>query len=179
MIDVAAAKAWIKKETDDEDALIGGLVAAAVATIEAQTGKFMSAKAFSQALTGFPCGYPYEVRLIKGPVTAIDAVEYDPSDGTAAVEVGDFRLVEGVNARLLPAYGATWPATLDGSGTVRISGTAGYGDGEAPELDQAALMLLAHWYQNREAVSVGATVVAELPMAVEMLIRPYRPSGLA
>jgi uncharacterized phiE125 gp8 family phage protein len=62
---------------------------------------------------------------------------------------------------------------------VRISGTAGYADGEAPDLDQAALMLVAHWYQNREAVSVGNTLAVELPLGVEMLVRPYRPSGLA
>jgi uncharacterized phiE125 gp8 family phage protein len=55
---------------------------------------------------------------------------------------------------------------------------AGYEDGEAPDLDQAALMLVAHWYQNREAVSRAARP-PELPLAVSMLIAPYRPSGLA
>jgi len=178
MIDLDAAKAWIKKETSDEDALIGGLVAAAVATLEAQTGRFMSAKEFTQTIAGFPSCNPYEIRLTKGPVSEIATIEYDPSDGTAALEVEDFRLIEGVNARLLPAFGATWPATLEGSGTVRISGTAGYGDGEAPDLDQAALMLVAHWYQNREGVSSSASF-SELPLAVCMLIGPYRPSGLA
>jgi hypothetical protein len=64
--------------------------------------------------------------------------------------------------------------------TVRISGSAGFADGEAPELDQAALMLVAHWFVNREAVAVGATAAAvELPLAVQMLIAPYRPKGLA
>lgn len=178
MIDVAAAKAWLKVENSDEDALIGGLVNAAIATIEAQTGKFLSVKEFTQELRGFPGCYPYEIRLLKAPVTEITEIEYDPSDGTAATTIADFRLVEGVNGRLLPAYGAVWPATLDGSGTVRISGTAGYADGEAPDLDQAALMLLAHWYQNREAVNVG-NIISELPMAVAMLIGPYRPVGLA
>jgi uncharacterized phiE125 gp8 family phage protein len=179
MIDVDAAKAWIKKETADEDALIGGLVSAAIATIEAQTGKNLSVKAFSQVLAGFPGCYPYTVALLRGPVATVDSIEYDPSDGTAAATVADFRLVEGRNPVLLPAYGQIWPLTLDGPGTVRISGTAGYADGEAPDLDQAALMLVAHWYQNREAVSVGNTLAVELPLGVEMLVRPYRPSGLA
>lgn len=178
MIDLTAGKAWLKKETSDEDALIGGLVSAAVATIEAQTGKNMSVKAFTQELGGFPCGYPYTVKLLRGPVVTVDSIEYDPSDGSGAVEVTEFRLVEGRNAALLPAYGEVWPLTLDGPGTVRISGTAGYADGEAPDLDQAALMLVAHWYMNREAVNVG-NITSELPLGVEMMIRPYRPSGLA
>src|SRR4051812_45755482 len=118
MIDVTAAKAWIKKQTSDEDALIGGLVNAAVATIEAQTGKFMSVKDFSQVLAGFPCRSPYAIALSRGPVTAIDAIEYDPSDGTDPVEIADFRLIEGRNGALLPAYGESWPATLDGPATV-------------------------------------------------------------
>jgi uncharacterized phiE125 gp8 family phage protein len=178
MIDLAAAKAWIKAETDAEDALIGALVSAAISTIEAQTGKFMSVKPFTQELRGFPGCSPYEIRLQRAPVTDVTEIEYDPSDGTAAATVADFRLVEGLNARLLPAYGEVWPATLEGSGTVRISGTAGYADDEAPDLDQAALLLVAHWYLNREAVVANGTPAA-LPMAVEMLIRPYRPSGLA
>jgi uncharacterized phiE125 gp8 family phage protein len=180
MIDVDAAKAWLRVLNDDEDPLITGLVIAAVATIEAQTGKFLTVKAFSQELAGFPCCAPYAIRLSRGPVTTIDAIEYDPSDGTAAIEVEDYRLIEGLNGALLPGYGETWPATLEGPAAVRISGTAGYADGEAPELDQAALMLVAHWYCNREAAAVGPTAAAiELPLAVQMLIAPYRPQGLA
>jgi uncharacterized phiE125 gp8 family phage protein len=173
MIDVASAKAWLKVETVADDALIGALVSSAIATIEAQTGKFMSAKEFTQELRGFPSVYPYEVRLFRGPVTDISSIEYDPADGTDPVAVTEFRLVEGVNARLLPAFGETWPSTLDGSGTVRITGTAGFVDDEAPELDTAALLLVAHWYQNREAVNVG-NITTELPLAVDMLIQPYR-----
>lgn len=187
MIDLAAAKAWIKKETDDDDALIGGLVSAAVATIEAQTGKFLSPKSFTQELKRFPCDYPYSIALNRGPVTAISSVKYDPADGSAeaTISVSDYRLTEGYgasfNGALQPAYGESWPVPLDGTGVVRITGTAGYGEGEAPDLDQAALMLVAHWYQNREAVvaSGGAASAVELPLGVEMLIRPYRPAGLA
>jgi uncharacterized phiE125 gp8 family phage protein len=180
MIDVDAAKAWIKKETDDEDALVGGLVSAAIATIEAQTGKFLSVKEFTQELAGFPCDLSHEIRLTRGPVlaTPTPVIEYDPSDGADAAAIEDFRLVEGRNGALLPAYGEVWPTTLPGPGTVRITYSAGFADGEAPDLDQAALMLVAHWYQNREAVTVGSAPT-ELPLAVKMLIGPYRPSGLA
>jgi uncharacterized phiE125 gp8 family phage protein len=177
MIDTARAKAYLKVEHSVDDTLIGGLVSAAVSTIEAQIGKFLSSKPFTQTLAGFPCRAPYEIRLNRGPVSEVSAIEYDPSDGTAAIELTEFRLVEGERARLLPAFGEVWPATLDGSGTVRISGVAGYSDGEAPDLDQAALMLVAHWYENREAVS--ATAANEVPLGVKMLLQPHRPAGLA
>lgn len=180
MIDVDAAKAWLRVLNDDEDALITGLVNAAIGSIERATGKFLEVRELTDVLAGFPAGSPFAIRLSRGPVTEITTIEYDPSDGTAAVEVDDFRLTEGVNGMLLPAYGESWPATLDGPGTVRVTYSAGYADGEAPELDQAALMLVAHWYQNREAVVTGPTAAAvELPWAVGMMIGPYRPQGLA
>ncbi len=38
---------------------------------------------------------------------------------------------------------------------------------------QAALLLIGHWYENREAVTVGFGGRV-LPMAVDRLIAPYR-----
>ena len=37
----------------------------------------------------------------------------------------------------------------------------------------AIKLLVGHWYQNREAVSVGVAV-AELPRAVKALLDPFR-----
>jgi uncharacterized phiE125 gp8 family phage protein len=178
MIDVNAAKAWLKVETADEDALIGGLVAAAVGTIEAQTGKAMSVKSFTQQVAGFPCRAPHSIILFRGPVTAITEISYDPADGSNAASLTDFRLVDGVNAALMPAFGQSWPATVPGPGSVRITFTAGYAADQAPELDQAALLLVAHWHANREAAAIGAGGATELPLAVDMLIQPYRARRL-
>lgn len=183
MIDTAAAKAWLKVETNVDDALIAALVLTAIAHVEAVTGKFLSVKAFTQELARFPDSAPYAVKLMRGPVVTVSEIAYDPTDGAAEATIADFRLVEGngrtSNGSLQPAYGETWPSTLDGLGTVRISGTAGYADSasEAPELDQACLMLVAHWYANREAVAGGA--LSEIPLGVQALIGPYRPVGLA
>lgn len=173
MIDLDRAKAWIKKETADEDDLIGGLVNAAVATIEAQTGKFLSPRPFTQLVAGFPGVLPYAIKLSRGPVSEVGEIAYDPADGTAEATVADYRLVEGERAAVMPAFGESWPSTLDGGGTVRVTYIAGYDDGEADDLDQACLMLVAHWYQNREG---GGD---DIPKAVQALIGPYRPAGLA
>lgn len=37
----------------------------------------------------------------------------------------------------------------------------------------AIMMLVAHWYDNREAVAVNSSAVV-LPLAYQMLINPYR-----
>ena len=38
---------------------------------------------------------------------------------------------------------------------------------------QAALLLIGHWYENREAVTVGFRG-KDLPMGVDRLLAPYR-----
>lgn len=41
------------------------------------------------------------------------------------------------------------------------------------DLTTAMLLLIGHWYENREAVAMGTTAT-QVPMAVEALITPYR-----
>lgn len=41
------------------------------------------------------------------------------------------------------------------------------------DITTAILLLIGHWYANRESVVIG-TIVSEVPMAVEALLAPYR-----
>lgn len=40
-------------------------------------------------------------------------------------------------------------------------------------IEQGALLLIGHWYANRESVVIG-TITAELPMATNALWKPHR-----
>ena len=177
-IDLATAKAHLRVEHTDEDTLIGAYLSAAQGAVESATGKLLTSQTVEQLLAAFP-GSDGPIRLWKGPVTAIVSIAYDDGNGDEQ-PLADFRLVEGINAKLLPAYGDSWPAAYGAAGSVRVSYTAGYAADEVPpELDQAVLMLVAHYYLNREAVAVGGnTIPHELPLAVASLISPYRPAGL-
>jgi hypothetical protein len=42
---------------------------------------------------------------------------------------------------------------------------------------QAMLLLIGHWYNNRESVQIGAAP-AEVPMAVDMLLSPHKVWGV-
>ncbi|MBI46752.1 MAG: hypothetical protein CMG91_04685 [Marinobacter sp.] len=78
------------------------------------------------------------------------------------------RLVENHTGRTLYATAAEIPKDPD---------TGEVTDEDALVLDDdittAMLLLIGHWYVNRESVVVGA-ITSELPMAVEALISPYR-----
>jgi uncharacterized phiE125 gp8 family phage protein len=54
---------------------------------------------------------------------------------------------------------------------VEIQVVVGYGaeDAVPQEYKQAILLLLGHWYENREQVTVGE-VAREIPMGVEALL---------
>ena len=60
---------------------------------------------------------------------------------------------------------------------VTVTYTAGYAAGEEPQsLIQAMLLLVGHFYANREAVTLGGTSSApqEVPLAVESLCNQHR-----
>jgi hypothetical protein len=50
---------------------------------------------------------------------------------------------------------------------------AEYRENPPAPVGEAILQLTAHWYQNREGVTVGVTGEA-LPMGVKTLLAPYR-----
>jgi uncharacterized phiE125 gp8 family phage protein len=181
MIDLAAAKEHLRVDTDAEDSSIAIYLASAKAAVESATGKLLSQRIVAQSLAGFPCDpQRAAIRLWYGPVSGdVVAITYDDSDGIEQA-LADFRLVEGSTAKLLPAYGALWPSAQYADGSVRITYTAGYADEDVPgDLDQAVLMLVGHYYLNREAVNSGTSAGAvELPLGVEALVAPYRPVGI-
>ena len=110
------------------------------------------------------------------PLQSVDSITYiDTSGTTQTLDAADYQVDKtSVPARIAPAYGKTWPSTLNQLATVNITFTAGYGNASAvPEpIKQAMLLLIGHFYEHREAVS--PTAMAELPMAVMALCAPFR-----
>ena len=45
------------------------------------------------------------------------------------------------------------------------------------DVKAAMLLLIGHWYANREAVNIG-NITTEIPFAIEALLQPYRIYGL-
>lgn len=177
VISLAAAKAYLRVEHDDEDEVIGDLLAAAVGHVERVTGRNLSVKKERQDLAGWPARGV--VKLFRGPVQEIVGVDYDPADGGLRAPLTSYRLAEGLDGALMPAFGRAFPSVLAGPGAVRIEYNAGYASGEEPPaLLQAVRMLTAHWYVNREAASSGSGS-SELPLAVKALMDPFCPVGIA
>lgn len=163
-VSLVEAKAHLRIDFSDDDAYILALILAARGFAE----NFQRRSLASQTLELTEHCFSPVVRLQKGPVTAIVSVSYTAPDGSVqTISSGGYTLTS--NDELIPPWGTYWPLTTGVGDAVRIRYTAGY-DSIPATTKQAMLLLIGHWYENREAVVVGMRPPTELPMAATSLL---------
>lgn len=182
-VSLAEAKLHCKIEPDveDDDALVSGLITAAREFVENQTHRAFVDRELELVLDHFPCR---EIVFPVTPVISVDSVKYDDDDGNEqTVDTDDYQVdLVSEPARIWPSVDFTWPSTVGNPNALRILFTAGYGDDGAsggspadtaanvPQIaKQAILMIVAHWYANRETVLVGEDA-REIPFAATVLM---------
>jgi uncharacterized phiE125 gp8 family phage protein len=159
-LSLSEAKAHLRVDVADEDALITALISAARQYIEARTGRMLPQRNFVVELDGFPVNGE-DIVLPFPPVTAVSALSYfDTLGATQTLSVGTgYRLGLGLHIpRIrLPVTQTEWADTANVSDAVSISLTGGYANAAAvPEVaKQAMRLLIGHYYENREAVLSG------------------------
>lgn len=160
--------------TDDtvQDTVLEAYVRAALAAIEARTGKALIARSFAWTLTQWrdPCRQALPV----APVSAITEVKLTDRTGAETVlAAGTYRLELDAHKPAVAAFGAALPS-VPAQGSAQVTFTAGYGPtwADVPaDLCQAVFLLAAHFYENRSAVMSGEKAV---PFGVSLLIDRYR-----
>lgn len=174
---LAEAKTHLRITWDDQDEEVAAFIAAATRHVEHYTGRALISQGWEKRLDAFPLRST-AIELARPPVTAADAVRYlDPESGALlTLDPQCYELdAQTETAWLVPAYGFVWPLARAHINAVRIEFTCGYlAPGVVPEdIKQALKLLVGHFSENREAVVVG-NIVSELPLAVTMLLDPYR-----
>lgn len=159
-VDLALAKQHLRVTHAREDTLITQYIAAAKAMIEKRSGVLLDRREVTQRFSAFTKRLP----LFWGPDPEnVLIVYFDAEDEDQ--EIADARIVrDWLNA---PVTG--WPSIYADS-VIEISYTAGFTEVPA-DLVTAQLLLIGHWYVNREAVG---DVGPELLLGVDALIQPYR-----
>lgn len=121
-------------------------------------------------------GFPPCVRLPGAPVKSIVAVRWVGADGIEAeLTPADYRLDGGSTpARLVPAYGSTWPATRAEIGCVTIDYVLGEATGATvdPRLLDFVCLVVAERDRFREAVAKND--LAGLPFGVQAILDDFR-----
>jgi hypothetical protein len=115
----------------------------------------------------------------RSPVTTISKVEYlsagtyqtlDPSLWVQRQLASEYIFIR-------PPIGAQWPATDRDEAAWRVTAAMGFASVPTP-IQRAALMLLGHLYQNREAVTGFGAALQETPLGMAALLVPYRAPGV-
>jgi len=151
-----------------QDAVLERALRAAIAVIEARTGKALVARAMTLRVSGWRDRGALSLPV--APVQAVAAVRLLSHEGDETVlEPGRWRLVGDLHRPVLEAVGGCFPP-IPAGGVAAVDLTAGFGpDWTAipADLSQAVLMLAAQYFGQR---GDEASSAAGLPPAVNGLI---------
>ncbi len=158
-----------------EDALLTSLITVAREYCEGYLWRALATQTIEAYPEHFPCRN--HIELPRPPIQSVTSIRYKDSGGTETTltEGADYIVdAESNVGRIAPSYGMTWPnASLYPVNPIRIEYVAGYCD-ENPiplSIKQAMLLLIGHWYANREAV--GA-VGGPIEFSVKSLLCAYK-----
>lgn len=169
-ITLVEAKAHLRVDGSAEDTYISGLIAAAVALCDGQGS--LGRSMVTQTWAKWVPQSPGVVRVGMGPFIALTGVDYYDSDGVEQVAVvSDYEVrLDGDFVNVRPKSNKAWPPAMMRDDAIKLTFTAGFGAAaDVPDgIKHALLMLVAHWYANREAVTNEN--LKDVPMAVDALI---------
>lgn len=173
------AKAHCRVDFDDDNALIAALISAAVGHLDGWAGVLGRALVTQTWRQDYACFNPTGFRLPLGPAASITSIQYyDVAGIQQTLDAENYLLVaDSLGPIVLPASSTSWPSTARRPDAVSVTYVAGTPAADVPAPIKAAILLLVgHWYANREAVAENT--LAALPMAVDALIAPYRRVGI-
>lgn len=172
-VTLAEAKLHLRVDFSDDDALIGSLITAARQWCEQSSGAAFFTQTWRLTLDDWPTDGV--VKLPRPPVKSVTSVKYYDGSGTQRTLVAntDYQIdLDAAPARVAPSPDKSWPDVQAGRLSpieiVYVAGetTTGAIDQRAK---QAILLMVAHWYKNRESTITGA-VSKEIELAVTNLM---------
>lgn len=169
----AEAKVHLKVDHTDDDTYINTLIEVARLHAEELTQRGFITQTWELRLDWFP----HQIDLLRPPVISVTSVKYIDEDGAEQTLAADQYTLDKFKepGRLVEEFDQTWPTTREVPNAVIVEYIVGYGAATAvPDtIKQAILFLIAHWYEQREAIIIG-TIVAETPDTFEALLGPFR-----
>lgn len=157
-VDEAKAQCQLPEGMLSHNAMLEELIFAARHLVEERIGRQLLAATYELVLDRFP-GNARALDLPRAPLIDVELVQYLDPAGVLRTWDDDQYIVSTARepGRLALAAGASWPSTLHQADAVTIRFQCGYTTPALvpPIIRRAILMLVAHWFNNREAVVVG------------------------
>lgn len=158
-------------ENATEDALLMSLIMTARAYCEHYTRRALAEQTLETYLDRFPVSEP--IVLPCPPLRSVTEIGYkDIACEESMLPASDYLVdMDCEPGRVLPAFGTNWPVfTPYPTSPIRIRFVTGYEDLPV-SIRLAMLLLIGHWYENREATGNASSVI---DFSVHALLAPYR-----
>ena len=182
-VTLTEAKLQCREVTTDNDTYLTALIVAARDYVERHTGRALMPQTWD---VRYDSQWPTErvqgaeiPRIIvpRPPLTSVTSIKYLDASGVEQTLAADQYRVDTKRFRgvIDPAYGVTWPTVYPVVGAITVRFVAGYANAAAvpASIRHAMLLLIGHWFANRETVVIG-TLNTPLTFAVEELLFPHR-----
>lgn len=177
-VTTAQAKSHLRVDISDDDTYIGTLITAARVAAENWCQRSIAQHTYRADFADFAD----TMCLPFGPVQSVSSVKYYNTDSPTVLTTLSSGVYTLFYDEVRRNWAASWESVYPRPDAVQITYTTGYSDLASPEdtvanvpkpIYHAILMLVADYYENREAQFVGFSVIQE-NMAVQRLLAPYR-----
>lgn len=173
-VTLAEAKNHLRVDITDDDILIESLILVARNTCEGISNHKFITQTWDIFMDAFPGGDEFILPKSLSPLISVTHIKYTDEDSNQSTFNSSNYAVDTYSdpGRIRLTKDANWPSDeLYVINAVEVRVVVGYGDDAniPQEYKQAILLLLGHWYENREQVTVGE-VAREIPMGVEALL---------
>ncbi len=162
-ISSASAKLWLRISHTAEDDLVDDLIQMVREQVE-EHGIAVMTQTWDLRLDRFPS----VIRIPMTPVQEVSSISYIDTNGDTQTLAASKYTVDwkSTPARIVPAYGLSWPSTRGEPNAVTVQFIAGYGDGATPGIPervlQAMRLALTTGYALRADNDAAQTAVARI-----------------
>lgn len=172
ILPLAIARAWVREDSTEFDAVISVCRDIAISMVEQYTQLSLAQR------TGLVVRFDHfgdDMRIPVGPAAslAVTAISYIDANGAQiSLSSGDWRTARG--GYLVPGIGKSWPSVAS---DVAVTFSAGYAANACPAaLVGGVRLMTAHLYDRRDAL-LSEGIEGDVPTGVLMFCRPWREGG--
>lgn len=179
-VTLSEAKVHCRVDITDDDTYIAALITVARQYIEtiARPRLALLEQTWRYVADYWPASDTLELRPY--PLRSVTSVSYTDVDGVTSTVPSTDYLVDTTSepGRIRLKTAASWPSdTLAELNGLKIEFVAGFGATPASvptTLRQALLLLVGHWYENREPIMQSGAMPKEIPLAFQALMQHWR-----
>ena len=157
------------------DDYISSLIEVTRAKVQAHTHRQLVTATYDAKLDALPAGQQ-TLALPYGSLQSVTSITYiDTAGDSQTFSSSDYDVSTAREpGTIRPAYGKTWPAARVQQEAATVRFVCGYGAaGAVPQaIKQAMLLLIGHYFNNREQTITGV-MATEIPQGADALLAPY------